>query len=147
MSFFLSIRLKWCNDAMCVHICYLWVVGGTDSKGPGAFRNAKRYETITLQGWALYETVIQNEKRNEVIASEAWAPCGAPSSVWGMPKSSGQGPPLVGGVGGYNHHGIGEGLEWRPPLSYANPLGHCIPPTCQNMHNTASMNGCMVYAA
>ena len=35
-------------------------------------------------------------------------------------------PPPVGGVGGYNHHCIGEEVEWRPPLLYANPLGHRV---------------------
>ena len=36
-------------------------------------------------------------------------------------------PPPVGGVGGYNHYDIGEEAEWRPPLLYANPLGHRVP--------------------
>ena len=26
------------------------------------------------------------------------------------------GPPLAEGVGGYDHHDIGEEVEWRPPL-------------------------------
>ena len=34
-------------------------------------------------------------------------------------------PHQAGGVNGYNHHDIGEEVEWRPLLSYANPLGHC----------------------
>ena len=38
-------------------------------------------------------------------------------------------PPPAGGVGGYNHHCIGEEVEWRPPLLYANPLGHHVPAT------------------
>ena len=33
------------------------------------------------------------------------------------------------GVGGYNHHDNGEEGEWRPPLSYATPLGHHVPTT------------------
>ena len=32
-------------------------------------------------------------------------------------------------VGGYNHHDMGEEVEWRPPLLYANPLGRRIPAT------------------
>ena len=38
-------------------------------------------------------------------------------------------PPPAGGLGGYNHHCIGEEVEWRPPLLYANPLGHRVPTT------------------
>ena len=38
-----------------------------------------------------------------------------------------QPPPPVGGVGGYNHQNNGEEGEWRPPLLYANPLGHHVP--------------------
>ena len=34
---------------------------------------------------------------------------------------------LTPGVGGYNHHDIGEEVEFRPPLLYANPLRHCVP--------------------
>ena len=26
--------------------------------------------------------------------------------------------------GGYNHHCIAEVVKWRPPLLFANPLGH-----------------------
>ena len=37
--------------------------------------------------------------------------------------------PGAGGVGGYNHRDTGEEGEWRPPLLYANPLGHCVPDT------------------
>ena len=44
-------------------------------------------------------------------------------------KSSMPPPPPTGGVGGYNHHCIGEEVEWRPPLLYANPLGHRVPAT------------------
>ena len=28
-----------------------------------------------------------------------------------------------------NHHQIGEEVEWRPPLLYANRLGHRVPST------------------
>ena len=35
-------------------------------------------------------------------------------------------PPQAGGVGSYNHRDIGEEVEWRPPLLYANPLGHRV---------------------
>ena len=35
----------------------------------------------------------------------------------------------AGAVGGYNHHCIGEEVEWRPPLLYAYPLGHRVPAT------------------
>ena len=31
-------------------------------------------------------------------------------------------PPPAGGVDSYNHHDIGEEVERRPPLLYANPL-------------------------
>ena len=41
-------------------------------------------------------------------------------------------PPLAGVVGSYNRHDIGEEVEWRPPLSCANPLGHCVPATPKN---------------
>ena len=34
--------------------------------------------------------------------------------------------PWQGGVGGYHHHYIGEAVEWRPLLLYANPLGHRV---------------------
>ena len=37
--------------------------------------------------------------------------------------------PPAGAVGSYKHHDIGEEVEWRPPLLYANPLGHCVPAT------------------
>ena len=30
-------------------------------------------------------------------------------------------------MGSYNHHDIGEEVGWRPPLLYANPLGHRVP--------------------
>ena len=36
-------------------------------------------------------------------------------------------PLMVAGVGGYNHHCIGE--EVRPLLLYANPLGHRVSTT------------------
>ena len=32
-------------------------------------------------------------------------------------------------MGSYNHRDIGEEAEWRPPLLYANPLGHRVPAT------------------
>ena len=40
-------------------------------------------------------------------------------------------PPLslAGGVGGYNHHDIGQEVELRPPWLYVNPLGHRVPTT------------------
>ena len=64
-------------------------------------------------------------------ASHAWAPCGAPSLVRAVPKrslySQPPAPPSAGGVGSYNHLDIGEEVEWRPPLLYANPLGHRLP--------------------
>ena len=44
-------------------------------------------------------------------------------------KSSIPPPPPTGGVVGDNHHCIGEEVEWRPPLLYANPLGHRVPAT------------------
>ena len=58
-------------------------------------------------------------------------------------------PPLAGVVGGYNHHCIGEEVEWRPPLLrppllYAYPLGHRvlaslkIPGTCEEQHTKHS---------
>ena len=41
-------------------------------------------------------------------------------------------PPAAGVVGSYNRHDIGEEVEWRPPLLYANPLGHSVPATLKN---------------
>ena len=38
-------------------------------------------------------------------------------------------PPRARGVGGYNHHDIGDEVDWRPPLLYAYPLGHRVPAT------------------
>ena len=38
-------------------------------------------------------------------------------------------PPAAGDAGGCNHHCIGEEVEWRPPLLYANRLGHGVPTT------------------
>ena len=65
----------------------------------------------------------------ETVASQAWAPC-VPSFVLGLAKEvnllSTFPLPLVGGVGGYNHHDIGEEVEWRPPLLYANPSHMCV---------------------
>ena len=37
--------------------------------------------------------------------------------------------PRQGCVGGYNQRDSGEEVEWRPPLLYANPLGHRVPAT------------------
>ena len=38
-------------------------------------------------------------------------------------------PPAAGGVDGYNHHDIGEEVEWRPPLLSAHPLATAsLPP-------------------
>ena len=45
-------------------------------------------------------------------------------------------PPRAGGVGGYNHHCIGEEVEWRPPLLYANHLGHRVPATPDMSNNS-----------
>ena len=63
-----------------------------------------------------------------------WAPLG---TLWGtLSASHAKGvsllstpPPPQGGVGGYNHRGIGEEVEWRPLLLFANPLGHRVPAT------------------
>ena len=41
-------------------------------------------------------------------------------------------PAPAGVVGSYNHHDIGEEVDWRPPLLYANPLGHRVPATLKN---------------
>ena len=38
-------------------------------------------------------------------------------------------PLMARGVGGYNHHCIGEEVEWRTPMLYANPLGHRVSAT------------------
>ena len=64
-------------------------------------------------------------------ASQAWAPCGAPSLVWAVPKRSPyyQPPPLAGSVGGGDSGDIGEEGECRPLLLYANPLDHHVPAT------------------
>ena len=46
-------------------------------------------------------------------------------------------PPPRKGVGGYNHHDIGEEvIEWRPPLLYANPLGHRVHATLDVYNNS-----------
>ena len=37
-----------------------------------------------------------------------------------------QRPPPARAVGGYNHHRMGEEVEWRPPLLDTYPLGHRI---------------------
>ena len=41
-------------------------------------------------------------------------------------------PLMAGAVGGYNRHCIGEEVEWRPPLLYANPSSHRISTTTDN---------------
>ena len=91
--------------------------------------NAKRFETTVLWDWAPHEAVTRNAKRDETYVLQDWAPCEAPSSVLGRAdeKSSMPPPPPARGVGGYNHHCIGEEVEWRPLLLYANPLGHRVP--------------------
>ena len=77
---------------------------------------------------APHEAMTRNGKRDETYVWQDWAPCEAPSSVLGRAEEKpSMGCP--GGVGGYNHHCIGEEVEWRPPLLYANPLGHRIPAT------------------
>ena len=48
---------------------------------------------------------------------------------WAALKRNRPWPPPAGGVGGYDHYCIGEEVEWRPPLLYANPLGHRVPAT------------------
>ena len=70
--------------------------------------------------------MIRNAKRDEMYALQDWASCEAPSSVLGRAEEKPTPPPPAGGVGGYNHHCIGEEVEWRPPLLYANPLGHRV---------------------
>ena len=55
-----------------------------------------------------------------------------PLRCWAAPKRTcpcPPPPPPAGGVGGYNHHYIGEEVEWRLPLLNANPLGHRVPAT------------------
>ena len=44
-------------------------------------------------------------------------------------------PSPAGVVGSYHHHGIGEEVDWRPPLLYANPLGHRVPATLKIRQN------------
>ena len=76
--------------------------------------------------------VTGNTKRDETYALHKWAPYEAPSSVLGRTEENLSMPPPphpAGGVGGYNHHYIGDEVEWRPPLLYANPLGHHVPAT------------------
>ena len=41
-------------------------------------------------------------------------------------------PPPIGVVGSYNHHDIGEEVEWRLLLMYAHPLGHRVPANLKN---------------
>uniref|UniRef100_A0A7S4FWQ2 Uncharacterized protein n=1 Tax=Eutreptiella gymnastica TaxID=73025 RepID=A0A7S4FWQ2_9EUGL len=60
----------------------------------------------TLRDWA----------PRKVCASLVWLPC---HTVHLSPLIIILRPPLAGGVGGYNHHCIGEEGEWRPPLLYA----------------------------
>ena len=47
-------------------------------------------------------------------------------------------PPPAGGVGGYNHHDIE--VEWRPPLLYANPLGHRVRATPEEDSGSTGTN-------
>ena len=42
------------------------------------------------------------------------------------------GPPLAGGVGGYSHHDIGQEVQWRLTLLYANLLAHQVPATLKS---------------
>ena len=49
-------------------------------------------------------------------------------------------PPLAGVVGDYNHHEMGEEMEWRPLLLHADP---CVPANlkiCQKVHRMATKN-------
>ena len=39
--------------------------------------------------------------------------------------------PAARGLGGDHHHDIGEEVEWRLRLRYANPLGHRVPATLE----------------
>ena len=54
-------------------------------------------------------------------------------------------PPSAGSVDSYNHHDIGEEVEWRPPLLYANPLlpggDHASAPVLLNEWGSASRGG------
>ena len=52
-----------------------------------------------------------------------------PFRRWAAPKRNCPLLPLARGVGGYNHHCIGDEVEWTPPLLYTNPLGHRVPAT------------------
>ena len=89
-----------------------------------------RYRTVPLNSDAPHEAVIRNGKRDEEYTLQDWAPCEAPSSVLGRTEENlSMAPHPVGGVGSYNHHGIGKEVECRPSLLYANPLGHNIPAT------------------
>ena len=48
-------------------------------------------------------------------------------------------------MGSYNHHYIGEEVEYKPPLR--PPLGHCVPTTLkiwQEIHKTARISECIV---
>ena len=56
-------------------------------------------------------------------------------------------PPPGGGVGGYNHHDIGEEVEWRPPLLYANPSGNRIPATLKVCQKCIKTNQKRAYGA
>ena len=75
--------------------------------------------------------MLRNGKRDETYALQDWAPCGAPCeapfSVLGRAEEKSSMAPRAGCVGGYNHHCIGEEVEWRSLLLYANPLGHRVP--------------------
>ena len=51
---------------------------------------------------------------------------------------------LAGGMGSYNYHDLGEEVECRPLLFYANPLGHHILATlqpCQKVSKKQSRMG------
>ena len=82
--------------------------------------NTRQFETTIL--WGTHEAVIRNAKRDETLALQDLAPCEAPSLVLGRTEEN-LSTPSAGGVGGYNHHDIGEEVEWRPPFLYANPFG------------------------
>ena len=48
----------------------------------------------------------------------------------------------------YDHHGIGEEVEWRPPLLYAGTLGHHIPTplkVCQKMRKITTLTNHAVH--
>ena len=89
-------------------------------------RNAEQYETTASWDWAPYEMVIR-WKWSERLGYPVGTLFGAGCAKEVLPSTPP--PPPAGDVGGSKHHGIGEEEEWRPLLSYANPLGHRIPAT------------------